>query len=329
MKIYLASSCAPPEESPVVRAFREVAAMDKFGVHTIADSPDSADLVLFVDNHMNPDWRVRAMLEHPLLQRFPDKCMVYDERPDALGHLPGVYVSMPKQYFDANAQRAWSYYALKGGQPSPAKPTALYSFRGQPGQRISPAYRVRVRILKLRDDRAVIEAVKGFSFFTQLGDAAGHAAKKERYAQTLALSKFVLSPRGYATSSIRCYEVMAAGRVPVILADQWVPPEGPDWEKFALFVPERQVADIPEILREAEPMWGQMSSAALAAFNQYFAPDVNWHNLMEQFRILKESNPKVDPALVLRRTRNVARVQMVSKIWGEAAGMAKRVGIKK
>ena len=313
----------------MVRAFREVAARDKFGVHKLADSPESADLILFVDNHMNPDWRVRSMLEHPLLGRFPGKCMVYDERPDALGHIPGVHVSMPKRYFDPNSQRAWAYYALKQEQPSATEPTVLYSFRGQPGQRISPAYRVRTQILKLRDDRAVIEAVKGFSFFTELGDPAGHAAKRERYAQTLALSKFVLSPRGYATSSIRCYEVMAAGRVPVILADEWVPPEGPNWEKFAIFVPENQATDIPDILRAAEPKWEAMAAEALAAFNEYFAPDVNWHNLVEQFRKLRESNPVVDPNLVARRARAVGREQLVSRIWGNAAETAKRLGLKK
>lgn len=106
MKIYLATSVAPPEESPVPRELRGLVARDKFGVHKLADSPDAADLILFVDNHMNPDWRVRAMVEHPLLKQFPQKCMVHEERPAALGLLPGVYVSMPRRFFNPQTQRA-------------------------------------------------------------------------------------------------------------------------------------------------------------------------------------------------------------------------------
>ena len=54
MKIYLASSCAHAEQSPVVRAFREIAARNKFEVHKLADYPESADLILFVDNRVGP-----------------------------------------------------------------------------------------------------------------------------------------------------------------------------------------------------------------------------------------------------------------------------------
>jgi hypothetical protein len=280
---------------------------------------------------MNPDWRVRAMLEHSLLKQFPDKCMVHEERPSALGLLPGVYVSMPKKFFNPQSQRAWCYFKLPDGiAANPArKPKFLYSFRGQPGQRISPAYRLRKRLLELKDDRAIIEPVKAFSVLSDYGDPVGQIKKKQRYTETLEQAKYILCPRGYATSSFRCYEAMRAGRVPVILADQWVPPEGPDWDKLAIIILENQVNDIPEILRQAESHWENMAAESLAAFNKYFAPNVNWHNLMEQFRILKETNPKVAPILVARRTRAVAREQLISHIWGKTAEAARRIGIKK
>ena len=328
MKIYLASSVTPESQSLPVREVTDLAGRDRFGIHGLAQSAETADLILFVDNHVNPDWRVRAMLEHPLLKQFPEKCMVHEERPFALGLLPGVYVSMPRKFFDLRSQRAWSYYKLPAGVPPDREltPRLLYSYRGQLGQRISPAYRLRSQILALRDDRAIIEPVRGFSPITDNGDPAGHLAMKKRYANTLAEAKFILSPRGYATSSFRCYEAMRAGRVPVILADEWVPPVGPDWEKCAIFIPENRVRQIPEILRAAEPKWEAMAAEALRAFNLYFAPDVNWHNLMEQFRVLKESNAKIDPALVARRIRKVASIRTVSQLWGKAAGMAKRLG---
>lgn len=334
MRIFLASSC-PVELNPyapkMLEEFRAVAAADRVRRHVLTEEPLDSDVIIFFDNHLNPDWRVRAMVEHPLLKQFPQKCMVHEERPAALGLLPGVYVSMPRRFFNPQSQRAWCYFKLPEGIPAHPRgtPEFLYSFRGQLGQRISPAYRLRKSVLSLRDGRALIEPVRGFSLITDHGDPAAQAAMKRRYADTLTEAKYVLCPRGYATSSFRCYEAMRAGRVPVILADEWVPPEGPNWEKFAIFVPEDQVADIPDILRAAEPKWEAMAAGALAAFNEYFAPDVNWHNLMEQFRILRESNPVVDPNLIARRARAVGREQLVSRIWGNAAETAKRLGLKK
>ena len=40
-------------------------------------------------------------------------------------------------------------------------------------------------------------------------------------------------------SSIRIFEMMEAGIAPVIMSNNWLPPVGPSWEEFALFVPER------------------------------------------------------------------------------------------
>jgi hypothetical protein len=61
----------------------------------------------------------------------------------------------------------------------------------------------------------------------------------------IAWSKFVLCPRGYACSRWRLFETMMAGRVPVIISDQWVPPEGPAWERFSVRVSQKHVAQPP------------------------------------------------------------------------------------
>ena len=45
---------------------------------------------------------------------------------------------------------------------------------------------------------------------------------------------------------------MMLGRVPVIVSDQWVPPDGPDWESFSMRVKEREVDTIPAMLEAAQ-----------------------------------------------------------------------------
>lgn len=331
MKIYLATSVAPPEESPVPRELRGLVARDKFGVHKLADSPDAADLILFVDNHMNPDWRVRSLLAHPLLKRFPEKCMVYDERDHPWNALPGVYVSMPAEFFDTGSQRAWAYQRLPGNatDPSASAPDLLYSFMGTPGPRTSGGHATRREIVSLRDDRALIEDTSGFVFYDDRGDPAAHAARQRRFAETIGRSKFVLCPRGAGTSSFRMYEVMRAGRVPVIIADQWVAPTGPDWNKFSLRVPQDSVNQIRELLRQREPEWEGMAASAAAAYHQWFAPDVNFHNIIEQCRSIMEAGLHADVGLRLKRYRELRRHHAVVAARTLVGRALRKIGVRR
>ena len=62
----------------------------------------------------------------------------------------------------------------------------------------------------------------------------------------------ILCPRGEGTSSIRLFESLRMGRPPVIISDQWVPPEGPAWDTFSVRIPERRIHTIPDRLTELE-----------------------------------------------------------------------------
>lgn len=331
MKIHLASSCSTPAESPVVEAFRAAAAHDRFGVHKPTEAPEAADLILFVDNHLNPDWRVRAMLAHPLLKQFPEKCMVYDERDHPWNCLPGVYASMSKWCFDTGSQRAWAYYALPAAaaaQPE-VRPELLYSFMGTPGPRTSGGHNVRRKILALRDDRSLLEDSSGFVFYDDQGDPVAHAARQRRFRESILRSKFVLCPRGAGTSSIRSYEVMGSGRVPVIIADQWVAPTGPDWSKFSLRVQQDAVEQIPELLRQREADWEEMAAEAAAAYQEWFAPDVNFHNIVEQCRAITEAGVHVDARMRAARHRELRVFHIKVGARSRAGHLLRRLGLKR
>jgi len=60
------------------------------------------------------------------------------------------------------------------------------------------------------------------------------------YYQSIIDSKFVLCPRGGSPSSVRIFETLAAGRIPVIISDDLILPL-PDigWDKFSIRVPEK------------------------------------------------------------------------------------------
>jgi hypothetical protein len=255
-----------------------LAADDIVGVHGLVDDPDDADVVLFVQCHM-VDWRLHAIRNHPVAIRHWNKVMVYDERAIHWRSFPGVYVSTPSRSFDSRTQRAWSYLRIPSSPPTyTAEPDLLFSFVG------SATAECRKLLLTLDHPSAVVEEVTGFMFWDT--SAPGYEARRARYREILGRSRFVLCPRGTGTSSFRMYEAMAAGRVPVIISDDWVEPAGPDWEAFSVRCPEMTTDGLVELLETLDSRWEEMSAAALAAHNRCFGRRVMFHRFVEQLRTL-------------------------------------------
>ena len=81
---------------------------------------------------------------------------------------------------------------------------------------------------------------------------------------------------------------METGITPVIIADDWVPPTGPKWEEFALFVPETQIASLYEIIRQHENEWIERGRKARQAYETWFAPQVYWRFLMQSIQVIQK-----------------------------------------
>jgi len=192
--------------------------------------------------------------------------------------MPGLYCSMPRRSFDESRQRAFCYaYSVNphiAEYAADGEPDLLFSFLG------APTHDVRHRLYELADPDGVAEDTSHFSLWRELApdDEERH---RRRYASILARSKFVVCPRGVGTSTYRLFEAMEAGRAPVLLADQWVAPEGPDWSSFLLRIPEKRVVDLPEILRGHEPEAVERGAKARSAWDEWFAPDVRFHTAVE------------------------------------------------
>jgi len=74
---------------------------------------------------------------------------------------------------------------------------------------------------------------------------------------------------------------MLMGRVPVIISDYWVPPEGPDWNAFSIRVPESDVSKIPAILEDRQHDAPEMARRARQAWEAWFSPVVTFHRVVE------------------------------------------------
>jgi exostosin family protein len=102
-----------------------------------------------------------------------------------------------------------------------------------------------------------------------------------RYAETMHASKFVLCPRGLGVSSVRLFDTMRIGRVPVILSDDWVEPNGPSWEKFSIRIPEAKFKCIPDLLEKRETQAVEMGLMARKQWEDWFSIDVCFHRVVQ------------------------------------------------
>ena len=278
MKVF-ATTAITGDVSTYLPLFHSMAAQDRFRVHTLTDDPAEADVILFLDGHQHcADLSLRAIRQHPLVQTYPKRALVYSELDQPWCAMPGLYVSMPTGNFDWKRQRPCSYLSLINRfvvekQTTTEAPSLLFSYMGR---RCHP---VRERILNLRHDRAHVEDTTALDFFGVASEAV--LQHQRRYAAILRDSKFVLCPRGGGLASFRLFETMAAGRVPVIISDDWVPPVGPAWETMVLRVKEAEVEQVAAIVESREERFEEMSRNVQEMWKDWFAPDVTFHRMIE------------------------------------------------
>lgn len=231
------------------------------------------------------------MLHHAaLLRRCGVTDLFWSHATTGLHHHQGLRIHP----FPLYPVRCASHPAPAGGIPL-AERRWLYSFQGvyRPELYLTP---VRQWILALpRRSDALLESRREWHFEQQVYreqvhgepvDAGRHAelnAEASSYAEALQQSVFALCPSGSGPNSIRLWEALGYGAIPVIFADTLSLPGDPDlWGQAVLVVPEtpEAVAALPgqlEALRSEGSGDGSRLAAMQAAGQQlwqrYGLPD--------------------------------------------------------
>lgn len=260
---------------------QECAALDRFRVHRLTDDPDSADLIIFAEIY-GAGWYFERARRDPLVRSYREKCFLFCANPFVIPHLPGVYAGVEKQWSSART-RAGFYLGRTKNQFTTFSPPEhdlpyLFSFMGS--VRNAP---VRQKLAALRHPRSFFQNTTE-DFDRVLHQKMGARERLDydrRYAEVAKASKFVLCPRGLSVSSIRLFETMRMGRVPVILSDGWIAPEGPRWEKFAIRLREEDFARIPRLLEQREAEAVEMGKLARQEWEEWFSDEVLFHRLVE------------------------------------------------
>lgn len=271
-----------------VNWIRTSAANCPFGVHSLVESPEDANAILFI-NRGGGEYS-ELLRNNSLLKTFFYKSFVYDTSDAPIDFMRGIYVSMPKGYFNSKRHRAYSYLApVNEFIESYAKhfenqPDLLFSFMGAATSPIRKSLFHKQLFMEYPD--TLIENTSLWSNWNQ--NDTLRAERTKRYAETLANSKFVLCPRGIGTASYRLFETMQMGRIPIIISDDWVPPVGPDWDSFSIRVAENKIAKIPELLTQYQVRYEEMGKKARQTWEDWFSPKVQFHRLAENILTLMD-----------------------------------------
>jgi hypothetical protein len=241
------------------------------------DGPDSLEIVDTPDD-------AEAIVAH---FHEPDDLFVWDSLDMPAGYWPGFYASLRQNRFDPTRHRSFCYigsfnqFIEREDLYPEGDPELFFSFQGN----FTSAPRHAILTADFGRKDIVIERTQPF-WGPEIFDARWDEMKT-RYVRTIRNSRFVLCPRGHGTSSFRLFEVMCCGRVPVIIADPWVPPAEIDWDSLSIRVGEGDVARIPAILEAYEDRWDEMGRLARKAWEDHFSPDAMGRSLVRGIRSIR------------------------------------------
>jgi hypothetical protein len=251
------------------------------GPHEVTRDPDKADLILFAETYSSMDPYFFDVVRHPVFRRYPEKSVLYHISDTPLTLCRTISPSVERIHPNPKARRSFSYILrvhdntmLKAVVNSQKAPRFLFSFIGDPA-----THPVRQRLLALRHPDALLRAGKGVSALKM--DVATKQLFHRKYLEDTLDSCFVLCPRGIGASSMRLFETMELGRVPVVIGDSWMPITQVPWNEFAVFVPEAEVETIPALLESLKDQALVMGKRARDVWEQVFSPERVFQTLID------------------------------------------------
>ena len=279
------------------RAILKSASRDNVKEHSLADDPNLADIILFAEGGCAGPY-YELVKRHPYVNDFREKCFLFTTGPmNPIPFLPGIYTSIEKRQYNRNRTRTGFYPYEEEDKvikfyPDFLERKYLFSFVGS-----LHTHPVRKKLANLEHARGYIKDTKGVQIQAYISwDVKKIEELKKTFAESINNSKFILCPRGASCSSMRLFESMKMGRAPVIISDQWVPPEGPCWNEFSIRVSEKDVGQIPGILEKNEERSLEMGMLARKEWERWFSIDMYFHNIAEWCLDMKK-NRKIPESL--------------------------------
>jgi hypothetical protein len=249
-----------------------------------ATRADDAEFVIDpVANQSFIGGRVFSVAADSHYRRRPESTFAWDRGDHPTGRLPGLFCSLSRRRADPARHRGFCYPLRMNRLVQPcAVEDARYLF-GFSGNVTAP---LRARLFSefrgaAESGRALLRRTE--SLFHRIYSAETDV-ERARFVHDLRQCRFILCPRGNGLSSIRLFETLEAARVPVIISDDLLLPECVNWTSCAIVVPERNLAQLPDLLAQREADWPQMAVAARREWERCFGDATLLPTLVNEIR---------------------------------------------
>ncbi len=238
--------------------------------YRLVDDPAAAEIIVLLEsNAFRSQHDIAALERQELVHDCPEKVFTINYEDHPAGFLPGLYAALSARRYDPRRHAAWCYLFPPNPEVYRAAPVALdetdallFSFRG------APSHACRERLFALKLPASIPARV------TCIDRWYDHTRDEQQdYVAEILRSRFVLCPRGLAPASHRLFEVMALGRCPVIIGDEWVPPEAVDWERCSIRVAERDIGGLSALLARRAGEAAELGRQARLAWERFFSPE--------------------------------------------------------
>lgn len=313
MKIYLTS--ASNYKTSQYEKLKQLWALSS-KKHSLCQQARQADLIV-VSDIGGPGW-FRDLRENKNI-KDPSKCFVVADGDIPMPLLHGVYTSNHRNLKFKSRFRTGAYNLLPKEVCNPViasyseeaygqSKKFLYSFVGQDSSSL------RLQLFQRKSSRSDVCIVNSTPCFNAYRKQEGHRERQDKYCEIMAASKFVLCPKGTSGASIRLFESMKMGIATVIISDDWILPQGPKWDEFAIFIKEKNLNQLDALLEKKEKNYVAMGKQARKAYQDFFADEVYFDYLIDQFLIIQASQ-KIPEYLFWSFRNIITRYWMLQRQW--------------
>lgn len=252
--------------------------------------PADADVTICPSSPGFYDAPLRLILK-PLTAREVEM-IAWDWGDVPLGRMSGFYCSLAQPLFDPNRHRTMPY-PITFNELVEFFPyeDATYNFGLVGGITAGVRQRIFDRFASETRANALVRVQP--ADWTTIFDRYSLSIKRD-YAESLRRTRFVLCPRGAGVGSVRLFETMKAGRVPIIISDGYVLPSGVDWSRCSITIREKDIEDIPHIVESRLADWAEMAAEARRVWLRQFSPTGLFPYLVDQLKAILGTMPQVD-----------------------------------
>jgi len=301
MKIFFVKknqTCLSDRDPKTLLAIKENLLLEKgieevFNIH-------KADVIIIQEENSFKNFKYITDLESDeIISTYPEKVFTINSDDCATGLLRGLYTSLPKYRFNSSIHAIVPYMHFPNdlvfaGHSMNIAPVYLASWRGN-----TKSNRIRSKMV------SSLKSKNGFYLETTNSWLNHDLDEKKSYVNLIRAAKFSLCPAGWAPVSFRIYESMALGRCPVIIADDFEPPKGPDWKDFAVFYPQKDINLLSSFLCQNEQLAKDYGKNAFEVWKRYFCADVVKEYYTHTLLSLIYQTPKTSKEAEFKRWRSL------------------------